>query len=143
NGDIYVADGYGQQYIFVYSAEGKLKSWFGGRGEGDAHFETAHGVCIDYRTSTPTLFVTDRPRQCFKRFTLAGELLEVISLPGASVCRAVIHGSNLYAALLRSPDVDPAGSGAGTILDENNRVVSNIGGAPPVYVGDEHQPMAP
>jgi len=142
NGDIYVADGYGQQYILVYSAEGKLKSWFGGRGEGDNYFETAHGVCIDHRTDTPTLLVTDRPRQCFKRFTLAGELIELISLPGACVCRPVIRGNHLYAAVLRSPDMDTAGSGFVTILDQHNRVVSNIGGTAPTYIGDQLQPMA-
>lgn len=141
NGDIYVADGYGRQYIFVYDAQGKLKSWFGGKGEGDQYFETAHGVCIDHRTDTPTLLVTDRPRQCFKRFTLAGELIEIIALPGACVCRPVIHGTHLYSAVLRSPDMDTAGSGFVTILDENNRVVSNIGGTAPVYVGDQLQPM--
>lgn len=141
NGDIYVADGYGKQYVFIYSSEGKLKSWFGGRGEGDPYFETAHGVCIDHRTQTPTLLVTDRPRQCFKRFTLAGELMEVISLPGACVCRPVIRGNHLYAAVLRSPNMDTAGSGFVTILDKDNRVVSNIGGTAPVYVGGKLQPM--
>lgn len=142
NGDIYVADGYGKQYVFIYDDAGKLKSWFGGKGEGDQYFETAHGVCIDHRTDTPTLLVTDRPRQCFKRFTLSGELIEVISLPGACVCRPVIHGSHLYAAVLRSPDMDTAGSGFVTILDGQNRVVSNIGGTPPSYVDGQLQPMA-
>ncbi len=34
NGDIYIADGYGSQYIMQYDRNGKLKGVFGGRGQG-------------------------------------------------------------------------------------------------------------
>ena len=37
NGEFYVADGYGAQYILHYDAEGKLKNYFGGRGTEDKH----------------------------------------------------------------------------------------------------------
>lgn len=32
NGDFYIADGYGSQYIMHYDSKGKLKNYFGGRG---------------------------------------------------------------------------------------------------------------
>ena len=32
NGDFFIADGYGAQYVLHYNAEGKLLSYFGGRG---------------------------------------------------------------------------------------------------------------
>ncbi|MEJ7682814.1 MAG: hypothetical protein WKG06_34130 [Segetibacter sp.] len=51
----------------------------------------------------------------------------MIKLPGACVCRPVIKGDHLYAAVLRSPNMDAAGTGFVTILDKNNKVVSNIG----------------
>ncbi len=142
NGDIYVADGYGQQYILHYGADGKLKGWFGGRGEGDQHLDNAHGICIDTRAGDTTLLVTDRTRCCFKRFSMAGDLLGIIELPGACVCRPVIHGDLLYAAVLRSPNMDRAGSGFVTILDKENRVISNIGGAEPLYKDGKLQPMS-
>jgi hypothetical protein len=68
NGDFYIADGYGAQYIMQYDAKGKLKNFFGGRGDGNEHLDNAHGITIDTRESPATLLITDRTRNCFKRF---------------------------------------------------------------------------
>ena len=133
NGDFFIADGYGLQYVMHYNAEGKLLSHFGGRGTETKNLDNAHGVCIDKRQREATLLVTDRTRNCFKRFDMAGNLKEVIALPGACVCRPVIKNDYLYAAVLRSPDLNKENSGFVTILDKNNKVVSNIGGTEPTY----------
>ncbi|MCX6299608.1 MAG: 6-bladed beta-propeller [Bacteroidetes bacterium] len=142
NGEFYIADGYGSQYVLHYDANGKLLNYFGGRGDGEAYLDNAHGVCIDYRQTTPTLLVTDRNRTCFKRFSLEGKLIEVIHIPGAGVCRPVIHGDYLYAAVLRSPKLDVAGSGFVTILNKDNKVVSNLGGSEPVYENGLLKPLS-
>lgn len=134
DGSIYVADGYGAQYITHYDKDGHLKNIFGGRGEGDEHLDNAHGICIDYRQEAPTLIVTDRNRCCFKRYTLAGEYLEKISIPGANVCRPVIKGNYLYAAVLTSDNTGNANTGFVIILDKKNQLVSAIAGATPKYV---------
>lgn len=141
NGDIFIADGYGAQYILHYDKSGKLLSYFGGRGDGDTHFDNAHGICWDTRRPDHSLLITDRTRNCFKRFTREGRLLEVLSLPGACVCRPVVHGDHLYAAVLRSPDINAVGTGFVTILDARNKVVSNIGGCEPQYADGRLQPM--
>lgn len=141
NGEFYVADGYGAQYIIHYDEKGKIKNYFGGKGETTAHLDNAHGITIDKRQATPTLIITDRTRNCFKRFSLDGKLLEVIALPGACVCRPVIKGDYLYAAVLRSPSLNDANTGFVTILDKNNKVVSNIGGSEPIYQNGQLQPM--
>ena len=133
NGDIFIADGYGAQYVLHYDAAGKLKHYFGGRGDGDEHLDNAHGITFDRRNGQESLLVTDRTRNCFKRFTKDGKLTGKIQLPGACVCRPVIQGDNLYAAVLRSPDLGAEGTGFVTILDRNDKVVSNIGGTEPVY----------
>ncbi len=133
-GDFFIADGYGAQYVLHYDSKGKLKGYFGGRGEGDTHLDNAHGICIDRRNGTPTLLVTDRTRNCFKRFSMDGKLVDIIRVPGACVCRPVIRNENLYAAVLRSPEISKEGTGFVTILDKNNKVVSNLGGTEPVYV---------
>ncbi|KKX47841.1 hypothetical protein [Sphingobacterium sp. IITKGP-BTPF85] len=52
------------------------------------------------------------------------------------------QNENLYAAVLRSPDLNKADSGFVTILDKNNKVISNIGGTIPVYSNGTLQPMA-
>ncbi|HVY73391.1 MAG TPA: hypothetical protein VG890_01095 [Puia sp.] len=142
NGDFFIADGYGAQYVMRYDKDGHLKSYFGGRGDGDMHLDNAHGIVIDRRQATPSLLVTDRTRHCFKRFSLDGKLIEVIHLPGACVCRPVIKDDHLFAAVLRSPDLNAADSGFVTILDKNNKVVSNIGGTEPIYKDGALQPMA-
>lgn len=141
NGDIFIADGYGAQYILQYDRNGKLKHYFGGRGDGDAHLDNAHGICFDTRNDNHSLLVTDRTRNCFKRFSKEGSLLEIIKLPGACVCRPVIKGDHLYAAVLRSPDMDQSGTGFVTILDKQNKVISNIGGSEPQYKDGVLQPM--
>ena len=135
NGDIFIADGYGLQYILHYDNKGNLKKYFGGKGEGDRHLDNAHGICFDTRNKNHSLIITDRAVNCFKHFDTEGNLLDVIKLSGACVCRPVIKGEYLYAAVLRSPTLhsDKEGSGFVTILDKNNKVVSNIGGSKPEY----------
>lgn len=124
-----------------YDAAGKLKNIFGGKGTQTENLDNAHGITVDRRKGAPTLLITDRTRNCFKRFSMDGKLIEVIQLPGACVCRPVINGDHLYAAVLRSPNLDAEGTGFVTILDKDNRVVSNIGGTEPVYQDNVLQPM--
>lgn len=137
NGDIYVADGYGSQYVLQFNSNGEFIRKFGGPGDGDENFSTVHGVCIDTRDKNhPTLLCTSRAHNSFKRFTLDGQYLSTIFLPGAFVCRPVIDDTTLYSGVcwsrlkyLNQTD----NSGFVTILDKSNKVVSNPGGTKPVY----------
>jgi hypothetical protein len=134
NGDIYVADGYGQQYILKYNSNGELLDWFGGRGEGDEYFDNAHGICLDTRKGYEnSLLITSRARNQVKRFSLDGELLEVINLPGAFICRPVIAGDEVYFATLISKLPYDSQSGFVTILNKDNQVTSVPGGGAPIY----------
>lgn len=142
NGEFYIADGYGAQHILHYDEKGILKNSFGGKGEGEQFLDNAHGICIDYRKTTPTLIITDRTRNAFKRFSLDGKLIEVIHLPGACVCRPVIKGDYLYAAVLRSPSLSEADSGFVTILNKENKVVSSLGGSVPKYENGKLNPLS-
>ena len=142
NGDFFIADGYGSQYILHYDNNGKLKGYFGGRGKGDEYLDNAHGIVVDRRYGSPTLLVTDRTRNCFKRFSMDGKLKEIIELPGAFVCRPVIKNDYLYAAVFRSAKIDNVGSGFTIILDKNNKLVSNIGGSEPVYTDGKLQTLS-
>ncbi|MFN4146434.1 MAG: 6-bladed beta-propeller [Runella sp.] len=145
NGDIYVADGYGSQWVLQYNAQGEFIRKFGGAGDEDAQFSTAHGVAIDSRNkSNPTLIVTSRGHNAFKRFSLDGQYLSTIFLPGAYVCRPVIKGQHLYAGVcwsrLRYLNQTP-NSGFVTILDKNDKVISNPGGTAPEYRNGQLQLM--
>jgi len=134
NGDIYIADGYGSQFISHFNAKGELLNIFGGRGEGDDFFDNAHGICLDNRDAkNPSLLITARQRNQLKRFSLEGKFLEAIDLPGAYICRPVIHGENVYLATLISKLPWDSQSGFVCILDKNNKVISVPGGNTPVY----------
>ena len=141
SGEVYLADGYGSQYITHYGSDGKIKNIFGGRGNEEKHLDNAHGICIDYRKKPETLLITDRTRCCFKRFSMSGEYLETIALPGACVCRPVIKGDYLYAAVLRSPTLDNGDSGFVIILNKENKVVSVIGGSEAAYENGKLKPF--
>ncbi|MFK8009982.1 MAG: 6-bladed beta-propeller [Saprospiraceae bacterium] len=141
NGDIYVADGYGAQHILHYNSRGELKNIFGGRGEGDEFFDNAHGICYDGRDkNNPCLLITARQRNELKRFSLDGNLLEVIPLPGAFICRPVIHGEHVYLATIWSGN-GSANTGFVSILDKKNQLISAPGGSTPIYKNGVLQPM--
>lgn len=142
NGEFFIADGYGLQYVTHYDANGKMLGYFGGKGDEEKNLDNAHGILVDKRTTNHHLLVTDRTRNCFKKFSFDGELMEVIHLPGACVCRPVINGDHLYAAVLRSPNLDAEKSGFVTILNKDNKVISNIGGTKPEYEDGKLKPMA-
>ena len=145
NGDIYVADGYGSQWILQFTAAGEFVRKFGGRGDEDHQFQTAHGVCVDLRNpEAPLLICTSRAHNAFKLYTLEGSYQSTVFLPGAYVCRAVIANSMLYAGVcwsrLRYLNQTPD-SGFVTILDKDFRVVSNPGGTQPEYWDGQLQLM--
>lgn len=145
DGTIYVADGYGSNFVLRYTPKGEFIDKFGGAGDADHQFSTAHGVAIDTRNkANPTVLVTSRAHNAFKRFTLDGKYLATIFLPGAYVCRPVIKGENLYAGVcwsrLRYLNQTPS-SGFVTILDKNDRVISNPGGTAPEYRNGKLQLM--
>ncbi len=145
NGDIYVADGYGSQFILQFSAKGEFIRKFGGPGNEDSNFSTAHGVCVDARDKNNiTLICTSRGHNSFKGFTLDGKYLSTLFLPGAFVCRAVIDDENIYAGVcwsrLRYLE-QTNNSGFVTILDGKDKVISNPGGTAPVYKKGELQLM--
>jgi DNA-binding beta-propeller fold protein YncE len=134
NGDIYIADGYGENYIIQYDSKGNYVRHFGGKGDGADQFDCCHGVTLDTRdASNPTLLITSRSKQEFKRFTLDGQHLETISLPGCWICRPVINGKNIFFAVIVTKSWD-AYDGMIAVLDENNKVVSFPGGMAPEYV---------
>jgi len=141
NGDIYVADGYGSQFIYVYDQLGKLKFEFGGRGGQANQFYNAHGIVIDKRGVDPKILVTAREKNQLKYFNMDGAYLSSIDLPGAYICRPVIHGDNVFLATIWSGADKAENSGFISILDEDNQLVSAPGGVMPIYKNGRLNPM--
>lgn len=144
NGDIYIADGYGSQYILQYNAKGEFIRKFGGDSAiQEDKFKQVHGVTLDTRDpKNPTLLCTARMKNCFKRFSLDGKYIESIYTPGAYLSRAVIKGDMLYSGVCYSAlkhNYLTLNSGFVTILNKENQVISNPGGTAPNYINGELQ----
>lgn len=143
NGDIYVADGYGSQYILRFDRTGRYLAKFGGKSSqpiNKGKFLQAHGVAIDTRGSAPLVVCTARIRNEFQWFTLDGKHVRTVYLPGAYISRPVIAGRYLYSGICFGMFPNDfrmwQNRGFVTILDEQDRVVSNPGGHPPTYDGE-------
>jgi hypothetical protein len=148
NGDFYVADGYGMDYILHYNAKGAFIRKFGGKDNKneEENLVNAHGVAFDSRDpDDPKLICTSRTENCFKFFAMDGKYIKTIELPGLYVCRPVVDDNNIYAGVCWSKTrEDNKGwvkdTGFVTIL-ENDKVVSNPGGTEPIYENGKVQQM--
>ena len=126
NGDFYVADGYGENYIIHYDGSGNYLRHFGGKGTGHDQFDCCHGIAIDSRQDDATLLITSRSTQEIKRFSLDGDYLETIAVPGCWICRPVIKRDLLYMAVIGTKswwEYD----GVLIIMDKDNNVISAPG----------------
>lgn len=147
NGDIYVADGYGMDYILHYSSKGEFIRKWGGHNNDDPNLnlQNAHGITLDTRDpDNPVLVCSSRGENAYKFFSLDGKYMKTLHLPNMWVCRAVIDDDNLYAGVCWSkPEGDKFDwrkhTGFVTIL-EGDKVVSNPGGTAPSYKEEKLQP---
>lgn len=150
NGDIYVVDGYGSNFVLRYDHKGKFLARFGGK-DGvpeNERLNNAHGIAVDLRAGADkaTLLVTSRADLCFRRFTLDGKYLETLPVPGCMVCRPVISGQELYAGVCWSKDpvaskLPNNPSGFTVILDAAGKIISAPGGTAPTYVDGKLTPL--
>ena len=121
NGDFYVTDGYGKNYIHHYNARGEYVNSWGGKGAEDGKFNTPHAIIVDTRGKEPLVLVTDRAQHRLQWFTLDGK--HVRTLPGDNDLLRLpatlhIRGTDLVVGDL---------SGRVTILDKDNKLVTHLG----------------
>jgi len=117
NGDIYVVDGYGLDFIHRFDKTGRYLSSFGGKGE-PWNFDQCHKIAIDTRFTPARLLCTDRRHGRLVHMDLDGHVLGVFAeglrLPSA----LAIRGDELAVAEL---------AGRVSILDKNGQLVASIG----------------
>jgi len=117
NGDIYVTDGYGLDYIHRFDKTGKYIASFGGK-SAPWNFDQAHKIAIDTRYTPARLLCTDRRNRRLVEMDLNGKILGVfgegLRLPSAFAVR----GNELAVAELE---------GRVTIFGRNNEVLATIG----------------
>lgn len=129
NGDVYVADGYGSQFVLHFDKRGEFIRRFGGRGGEEFHLDEAHGIAVDDRKpGSETLFITSRKESSLKQFQMDGSYTGTISLPGGFPCRPIIHSDNILIGLCWSGAHLRPNSGFVVVLDRDNRVCATLGG---------------
>ncbi|GDY13573.1 hypothetical protein LBMAG53_24510 [Planctomycetota bacterium] len=120
NGDVYVADGYGKNYVHRFTAAGSYVSSWNGSARPGGQFKTPHGIGIDRRGPEPRVVVVDRVNSRLQYFTLEGAY--VSEVPGFRLpCKAVFRGDDLVV-----PDL----KGRVTILGRENQVICQLGDNP-------------
>jgi hypothetical protein len=121
NGDFYITDGYGSDWIHQYDIKGNWIRSFGGRGKDPGKFQTAHGLWVDTRGSEPFLVVTDRSVGHLQYLTLDGKYVKTIEglrLP----CQVNFRGDIMAVADLKS---------VLTLFDKDNRIAAQLGDGDP------------
>ena len=121
NGDIYLADGYASNVIFVFEQNGKYKSHFGKKGNGLKEFNTCHGMTLDTRYDPPRLLICDRnhkPKGRLLHYSLEGEFIEVVVTGLGMPTSVAIQGD-----LVSVPDLH----GRVVVLDKSNTIMAVLG----------------
>jgi peptidylamidoglycolate lyase len=132
NGDLYVCDGYGMQFVHIYGKDGAYKSSFGGRGKGPGQFNTCHGIAVTERSGKHELIVADRDNYRVQRLNMDGSHIQTQDLPGGRCCDVEVHGDYIYLPNLNEQCC---------ILNQDLEVVSVLGGPAPIYLDGTLKPM--
>ncbi len=124
DGTIFVADGYGKNYIHKYDRDRKYLKSFGGPGgvpAEDGKFNRCHGLAVDTRGPKPLLIVCNRESGRVEQWDTDGNLVKVLQrnlrMPAA------VHVAGDYIAVAEL-------QGRVTILGKDNSIVAQIGDNP-------------
>jgi len=106
NGDVWVADGYGQSHVHRYSRYNKAGEYLGsinGQEGAAGAFKTPHGLWIDTRGSEPELYVADRGNGRVQVYDLDGNFKRVFGSDFLTTpCAFAVDGDLLVIAELRA-----------------------------------------
>jgi len=118
NGDIYVVDGYGKDWIFVFDKEGKFKTVFGGQGE-PLKLQNCHKIFIDPRFTPARILACDRGNNRILHLDLDGKLLGVVADKDLRrPSSASFHGDIMCVAEI---------AGRVSVFDKDGKLVSSLG----------------
>jgi DNA-binding beta-propeller fold protein YncE len=102
NGDIWLADGYGQSYVHRYDSSGNYLSSINGE-EGAGRFATPHSVFVDTRKADDELYVSDRANGRVQVYDMEGGFKRAFGSDYLTTPSAfAIHGDKLIIAELNA-----------------------------------------
>ena len=124
NGDVWVADGYGQSYVHRYGKAGNYIASINGAEGGAGRFNCPHAIFIDRRGPDPELYVADRANGRVQVYDLEGNYQRVfggdfLTTPSGFAT----HGDLLIIAELRARL---------TLCGKNDEFVCYLGANEPV-----------
>ena len=123
DGSIYVADGYGSNFVLKFDRDRKFVKAFGGPGAEEGKFNTCHGIALDTRQDKPLLLICDRNNNRVEYWDLEGNFVKVIRKDLRMPAAVYIRGD--YA-------VFPELQGRVTVLDKAGNIVAQVGDNPNV-----------
>lgn len=124
DGTIFVADGYGKNYIHKYDRNRKYIKSFGGPGgtpAEDGKFNRCHGLAVDTRGPKPMLIVCNRESGRVEQWDTDGNLVKVLQRNLRMPATAYVAGDYVAIGELQ---------GRVTILGKDNSIVAQIGDNP-------------
>ncbi|HZY93018.1 MAG TPA: hypothetical protein VFG07_09660 [Thermoplasmata archaeon] len=103
NGDIWVADGYGQSLVHRYSADGRYQSTLTGE-EGGGRFRGPHLAFVDRRRERPELYIADRGNSRIQVYDLDGSFRRIVGAGTLSSPTAfAVEGERMVVLEFRPP----------------------------------------
>lgn len=117
NGDIYVVDGYGTSWVFIFDSAGKFKKQFGGPAE-PFKLSNCHKVHIDTRFQPARVFLCDRANKRIMHATLEGDLIGVIATGLRNPSSASFYGDYVCIAEI---------AGRVSVWDKEGKMVAALG----------------
>jgi hypothetical protein len=122
NGDFYVTDGYGSNFVHRYNLKGEyIQSW-GGAGKDPGRMNCPHGIWCDTRDpENPTIVVADRANVRLQWFTLDGKFIKMVTDELRHPCHFSQRGDDLLI-----PDL----KGRVTIFGKDNKLITHLGDNP-------------
>jgi DNA-binding beta-propeller fold protein YncE len=121
DGSIFVADGYGSNYVLKFDRNRKFIKAFGGPGEAEGKFKTCHGIGLDTRGPKPLLLVCNRNNNRVEYWDLDGNFVKVIQKNLRMPAAVQFRGE--YA-------VFPELQGRVTVLNKDGSIAAQVGDNP-------------
>ena len=124
NGDIWVADGYGSNWVHRYSVAGAYVGAINGTEGPAGAFKCPHGIAFVQRGGTPELWIADRGNKRVQVYDPDGHFKRAFGSDQLnSPCGFVTRGELVYTPELHA---------SVKVIDKNDRVVATLGANEPV-----------
>jgi len=121
DGSIFVADGYGSNFVLKFDKDRKFVKAFGGPGAEEGKFNTCHGIGMDTRQTKPLVLVCNRNNNRVEHWDLDGNFVKVIQKDLRMPAAVQFQGK--YA-------VFPELQGRVTVLNKDGSIAAQVGDNP-------------